>query len=210
MQADTLASNGDHPDHHDRQTLHQPGDQGGRLGDHPLWVTIAEYAEHVGLSQSTVRRKIRRGELAAELVEGPYGQEYRIWLGDQTVHHEPRGWSPDGDLGAHHGDQADYRPASGLGELVALVERQQQTILELSGRCGWLQSENQQLLGRVQSLEEQVALLSAPAENGYRAVDPEPTANPAQPDDPATRSADPIVVETTNAPWWRRWAAWLL
>ena len=210
MQADTVSPNGDLADHRDAQTLHQSGDQGAHHGDHPFWLTIAEYAEHVGLSQSTIRRKIRRGELAAELVEGPYGQEYRIWLGDQAVHQAPGGRSSDGDLGVHRGNQPDHQPASGLGELVALVERQQQTILELSGRCGWLQSENQQLLGRVQSLEEQVALLSAPAENGYRAVDPEPTANPAQPDDPATRSADPIVVETTNAPWWRRWAAWLL
>jgi hypothetical protein len=198
MQADTPSTNGDPTDHRDAQTLHRPGDQGGHSRDHPLWLTIAEYAEHVGLSQSAIRRKIRRGELAAELVEGPYGQEYRIWLGDQAAHHEQRGWPPDDDLAAHRGDQPDYQPASGLGELVALVERQQQTILELSGRCGWLQSENRQLLGRVQNLEEQVTLLSPPTQNGYQSGNSEPIANPPPSDGPSPPSAHRVATETCD------------
>ena len=91
MQADTLSTNDDQPDHHGAQAPHQLDDQAPHRGDHPLHLTIAEYAEHVGLSQSTIRRKIRRGELAAELVEGPYGQEYRIWLGDQVVRRDQGG-----------------------------------------------------------------------------------------------------------------------
>ena len=145
MQADTLSTNDDQTDHHGAQAPHQLDDQAPHRGDHPLHLTIAEYAEHVGLSQSTIRRKIRRGELAAELVEGPYGQEYRIWLGDQVVRRDQGGWSPPGAQGGHHGDQSDYQPAEGLGELVALLREKDQTILVLAGRCGFYQAEIQHL-----------------------------------------------------------------
>jgi len=40
---------------------------------------LKEYIEIMGISESTARRKIKKGELEAELVTGsPYGQEYRI------------------------------------------------------------------------------------------------------------------------------------
>ena len=85
---------------------------------------MGEYAEHVGLSQYTIRRKIRRSVLATELVEGSYGQEYRIWLDDQSVRRDQGAWPPPVDQGGHHGDQSDYQPAEGLADLVALVREQ--------------------------------------------------------------------------------------
>ena len=44
----------------------------------PETYSIAEAAELLGLSRKTVRRRIHRGELPAELVDGPYGQQYII------------------------------------------------------------------------------------------------------------------------------------
>jgi len=40
--------------------------------------TIAEAARSLGLSSRTVRRFIKSGKIDAELVLGPFGQEYRI------------------------------------------------------------------------------------------------------------------------------------
>ena len=41
-------------------------------------MTIAEAAKSLGLSTRTVRRFIKSGKIEAELIPGPFGQEYRI------------------------------------------------------------------------------------------------------------------------------------
>jgi hypothetical protein len=66
--------------------------------------------------------------------------------------------------------------------MIDLVERQQQTIMELSGRVGFYQAQ-------VEQLREQLALEAPKA----GPVDAEPTAAAEAAAAPATR------------PWWRRW-----
>ena len=41
-------------------------------------LTIAQAAKSLGVSTRTVRRFIKSGKIDAELVPGPFGQEYRI------------------------------------------------------------------------------------------------------------------------------------
>ena len=41
-------------------------------------MTIAQAARELGVSSRTVRRFIKSGKLSAELVPGPFGEEYRI------------------------------------------------------------------------------------------------------------------------------------
>ena len=41
-------------------------------------MTIAQAAKSLGVSTRTVRRFIKSGKVGAELVPGPFGQEYRI------------------------------------------------------------------------------------------------------------------------------------
>ncbi len=41
-------------------------------------LTIAQTAQSLGVSSRTVRRFIKSGKIQAELVPGPFGQEYRI------------------------------------------------------------------------------------------------------------------------------------
>ncbi len=41
-------------------------------------LSIAEAARSLGLSSRTVRRYIKSGKIHAQLVTGPFGQEYRI------------------------------------------------------------------------------------------------------------------------------------
>ena len=40
--------------------------------------TIAQAAEKIGVSTRTIRRYIKAGKLRADLVNGPFGEEYRI------------------------------------------------------------------------------------------------------------------------------------
>lgn len=51
---------------------------GGQVSNGAKAYSIAEAAELLGVSKKTVRRRIHKGELPAELEEGPYGPEYRI------------------------------------------------------------------------------------------------------------------------------------
>ena len=41
-------------------------------------MTIKEAAEMLGVSDKTVRRRIKKGELPAQLVDSPYGEQYMI------------------------------------------------------------------------------------------------------------------------------------
>ncbi len=43
-------------------------------------LSVKEAAARLGVSTRTIRRRIKAGELEASLVDGPYGQEYRIPL----------------------------------------------------------------------------------------------------------------------------------
>ena len=41
-------------------------------------LTLAQYAQVYGLSEKTVRRRIKSGKLTAKTVQGKFGPEYRI------------------------------------------------------------------------------------------------------------------------------------
>lgn len=178
-------------------------------------VTLAEYAALTGQSARTVRDKVRRGVIPAELVKGPHGFEYRLCHPDSTLPGtlledcEQPNSHPDGqptDTVIEGFGQGD----SSLGELVALVRDQQDQITrlnderaELYGRLGFLQA-------RVQGLEQEIRLLKAPPESA-----PEP-ATAAEADDPppaptSHRSGpeqngpDSAAQKTPAAPWWAFW-----
>jgi len=42
-------------------------------------LTIEQAAKSLGVSSRTIRRFIKSGKISAELVSGPFGQEYRIF-----------------------------------------------------------------------------------------------------------------------------------
>ena len=129
------------------------------------WLTLAEAARRVGCSIDTVRRRLKRGELESRQVAARHGLAWQVRLsGLQTV----------------GGDPAQPAQSPGVAELVRLVGDQQQTILELSGRCGFLQAQVQQLR----------AALEAPK---AAEMAQEPTPDHEAAPEPVTR------------PWWRFW-----
>ena len=58
------------------------------------WVTIHEAATHLGVSQRTLRRRIRAGQVPAQLVPGPRGRQYLVAIPTAA---SPAG-SVDGDV----------------------------------------------------------------------------------------------------------------
>lgn len=159
-------------------------------------VTPTEYARLTGLHVRTVRERIRRGELAAARVQGRHGPEYRIAHPDSPV---AASVDPAVIAGDSHGaSSVDPRPhPDGLGALVDLVERQQQTILELSGRLGWLQA---QLAER----DAKTALLEAPAPAPAEMAAVEATNHPA-PVENGPRIASERARSASKRPWWAFW-----
>lgn len=45
--------------------------------------SISDAAEKLGVSTATVRRRCRRGELAFEMIDTPYGKQYMVMLDDE-------------------------------------------------------------------------------------------------------------------------------
>jgi DNA-directed RNA polymerase specialized sigma24 family protein len=59
-------------------TLHTG--QNGAVASQDGGLTLAEAASRLGVAPRTVRRRIQREEIVAELVQGDHGAEYRVWL----------------------------------------------------------------------------------------------------------------------------------
>ena len=96
------------------------------------------------------------------------------------------------------------------------IAQLEQTILELSGRLGWMSKELELERERSRDLEQQVKLLSAPTIKDLKSDDPTPTNNGYKSPDPAPTSTahrssseqngpDSASYERESRPWWRRW-----
>src|SRR5262249_7673653 len=143
-------------------------------------LTIDQAATRLGLSVTTVRRRIRQKKIRATLVDGDHGPEYRVQL-------EPgQATTVDGERRRDDGQDDQLRLGTdppAVSSLVALVDRLttengrlQDERAELYGRLGFLQAQ-------LQTRDEQIKALMAPTE---------PTPAPAAarwPEEPA--SADP-------------------
>lgn len=136
------------------------------------WLTLRGAAARLNLSEKTLRRRVKAGAVQARQVSTQHGQAWEVWVdgGQPTLS------TVDGQ-----GTQPVSTPE--LLEALRLVRDQQQIIIEMSGRLGYLQAE----LGQAR---ERILALEAPK------VEPmpiEPTPAVAGPPAPVVR------------PWWRRW-----
>jgi excisionase family DNA binding protein len=167
---------------------------------HGRLVTVAVAAEHLGVSQRTVRRRIREGSLPAERVRTPHGHEWRVvadTLSTATVTTDhgqgrPRPANGHGQPwpgGRGHGQGTDDGALRQALDLVAAhaakIASLEQERFELAGRLGYLQAQ-------LAAKDEQLKALQAPKEP----IAPPPPAGaifrplPADPDPP-------------RRPWWR-------
>jgi excisionase family DNA binding protein len=174
-------------------------------------VSTEQAARTLGVTVLTVRRRIRRGELAATEVRGRFGKEWLVDLGQRsaapsngTAQHEaaPSNGTEQHDAAtrpsdAQHGAAVDQhradqdRSVPALVELVTALtvrtERLENERAELYGRLGYLQSELEQSRAQVRALQAPREPLAPPPPAGaiFRPL-------PAEPD-PPRRS------------WWKFW-----
>ena len=118
-------------------------------------MTISQAAKKLGVSTRTVRRRIKSGKIRAELVSGPFGDEYRIYDLPQEPFddQEPLDITP----GQTSGGDAD--------SLLKYIKELQEKNLALAARFGAASE-------RIKNLESQVKLLAAPKQPWWHRIFP--------------------------------------
>jgi excisionase family DNA binding protein len=143
-------------------------DVDGSHGDGRQEMSIADAAEHLAVSERTIRRWIKSGTLQAYQVDTPNGPAWRVQVGGLPLHH-PRhdarvdtpvkGAMSTVDVQGGQTVKGDEDETSALvtllederRERVALAQRNEQ----LAGQVGFLQA-------KLQDAEHKIALLDAP------------------------------------------------
>ncbi len=124
--------------------------------------TIAQAAKTLGVSPKTIRRHIKDGKIPHVLVQGKFGEEYRI-LDLPSIKVETLDTSdeeeakPEGELSAKGASQVD----SNTDWALDIINDLQKTNLQLAGQLGAAQE-------RIRELESQVMLLNAPQEPWWK------------------------------------------
>ena len=125
-------------------------------------VTIAQAAKTLGVSPKTIRRHIKDGKIPHVLVQGKFGEEYRI-LDLPSIKVETLDVSgeesakPEGEPSAGSAAQVD----STSNWAIDLINDLQKTNLQLAGQLGAAQE-------RIRELESQVMLLTTRREPLWR------------------------------------------
>jgi excisionase family DNA binding protein len=118
-------------------------------------LTIAQAAEVLGVSTRTVRRFIKAGKLKAELVAGPFGEEYRIWeIPEELRKTETKDNAPVQSSGQPPGQFLGQEVVQAPDQLTDIIRELQEKNLGLAAQLG-------AALERIRNLESQVKLLTA-------------------------------------------------
>jgi hypothetical protein len=174
-------------------------------GQHEAWLSLREAARTLGISEKSVRRRIQAGTLRGRRVDGPYGPAWHILV--QENGHAPRTLDAD----AAEGVWSQPSTADGLAEdpgqpalleAFRMIEKLQQTVMELSGRCGYLQAELSQA-------REQLALMAPAATRLDDLTTPSETS--LRSENPPTEAVVPARQEEPEPPRgpWGRFLGWL-
>jgi excisionase family DNA binding protein len=178
-QGDRLNGHGDH--------------QPAQPSDHELThgLTIDQAAARLGLSVTTVRRRIRQKQLGATLINGDHGPEYRVHLEPG----QPTALIGEGDRPRDQAEHASLSSDQGsVARLVALVDklttenaRLQDERAELFGRLGFYQAELGHARQTIKALQAPKEPIAAPPPAGaiFRPLPEEP--------------------EPRRRPWWKLW-----
>jgi len=108
-------------------------------------LTISEAAKSLGVSSRTVRRFIKSGKIHAELVPGPFGQEYRIVSLPRELH-KPK--------------PVDNAPSQTPGQVMDIIRELQEKNLVLAAQLGVATE-------RIRNLESEVRLLIVAAKQPW-------------------------------------------
>ena len=117
----------------------------------------AEAAARLGISERTLRERIKAGKIAATKVIDRGNAAYRVFLDAPPAATPAPPLTP--VIAPPVTEAAPPAPDPSLSEFLAFLREKDQTILELAGRCGWLQAQ-------LQAAHERIALLEAPKAQG--------------------------------------------
>ncbi|MBI4304325.1 MAG: helix-turn-helix domain-containing protein [Chloroflexi bacterium] len=119
-------------------------------------LSIAQAAELMGVSTRTVRRFIKAGKVRAELVNGPFGQEYRISeLPTDSHTKSPIDNSAVQAVPVQTSEQVSVQPAAQEpSQIMDIVRELQEKNLALAAQLGAATE-------RIRNLEKELKLLGA-------------------------------------------------
>ena len=129
--------------------------------------TIAQAAKTLGVSPKTIRRHIKDGKIPHVLVQGKFGEEYRILnLPDIKVENleataEEKA-KPEGEAEAEASAESTSQ-AENIDWALDIINDLQKTNLQLAGQLGAAQE-------RIRELESKVMLLAVPREPWWKRV----------------------------------------
>ena len=154
---------------------------------------LVEAAAVLGISERTLRKRIKAGVVKAVKVVAPNGgAAFRVFLDESVLVPVVEGAAPEGfrpELEASVPPVDMSVPAVDGAEVLQLLREKDQLIVELSGRVGFYQA-------RIQELERRVLELEVPK------VAPVERANHPTPEQNAADSASQKV---SPRPWWHFW-----
>jgi hypothetical protein len=134
----------------------------GELDTVAAGLTVQQAAVAAGVSERTIRRRIKEGILAAEKVPTAQGYEWRVQLDGGACLPDRSGRRVDDDRvdggvapSADGVDSVAEEVGEALVRALGLVERLQRENLELAGRVGFLQ-------GKLQETQAQLLALAPP------------------------------------------------
>jgi excisionase family DNA binding protein len=159
-------------------------------------VSVAEAARILRVSDSTVRRLLKAGQLEARRVQRPQGH---VWLVKVPAPATDPSEDPPRQIGAADADQPP--PSTSLPPAEAMVSLIQTTIATVLGPLvGQLDAQRQTIerqAGELREMERELGKFAAEraaAEARYVALE--------------ARTA-PKSAESTPEPWWHAWALWV-
>ena len=119
-------------------------------------MNISQAARTLGLSTRTVRRYIKAGKIKAELVSGPFGDEYHIAeLPPELASRKEGGKAP--------GQPPGQTPEQTFGQAMDIMRELQEKNMALAARLGAATE-------RIRNLESQVKLLTAARKPWWRRI----------------------------------------
>ena len=164
-------------------------------------VTVEQAAAILGVSASTIRRRIRAGSLRAEPVRRPQGVVWLVHLPADAAAGtaEPPPAASAVATAPTASDAMIAYTRTLLEPLIAALDRSQGRVAELEREIGSLRA---QLAVQNAQNATQASNLAAEA--------PEPTTEPSDPPaEPPPLAPDPLPPTTDGrSPWWRRWWRW--
>jgi hypothetical protein len=164
--------------------------------DNGAWLSLADAARALGISEKTARRRAKADPTHARQVPTPHGPAWQMWVPTRVDARVDTQVRVDNTVPTGTQAPTGAQPAD-VAALVALVDRLTTENRELVGAVAAWQSQAVVLAGRLMDAEQRLALTGSSSPVDASGA-PERVQAAPEPPEAAQKS-----------PWWRRWRSWL-